>query len=83
LWQTAQEMVRSDFRAEPTSIHVPSPILWGERDVLLPLASGQQFREALPHATFISLPICRGSLLAHRQILNSGCFEKRMFSFLY
>jgi pimeloyl-ACP methyl ester carboxylesterase len=49
-------MVRSDFRAELASTHVPSLILWGERDVLLPLASGQQLRKALPHATFFSLP---------------------------
>jgi pimeloyl-ACP methyl ester carboxylesterase len=58
LWQTAQEIVRSDFRAELASIHIPSLIPWGERDVLLPLASGQQLRKALPHATFISLPNC-------------------------
>ena len=57
-WQAAQELVRSDFRAELASIDVPTLILWGERDVLLPPALGQQLRNALPHATFISLPNC-------------------------
>jgi pimeloyl-ACP methyl ester carboxylesterase len=57
-WQAAQDMLRSDFRAELGSIDLPTLILWGERDVLLPLALGQQLHEALPHATFISLPNC-------------------------
>jgi pimeloyl-ACP methyl ester carboxylesterase len=58
LWQAARQMQESDFRAELATITVPTLILWGERDVMLPLALGRELSTALPHATFISLPNC-------------------------
>ncbi len=56
LWQAAQEMVSSDFQAELATITMPTLIIWGEHDVLLPLTRGQALSAALPHATFIKLP---------------------------
>ncbi len=56
LWQAAQEMVSSDFQAELATITIPTLIIWGEHDVLLPLTRGQALSAALPHATFIKLP---------------------------
>jgi pimeloyl-ACP methyl ester carboxylesterase len=56
LWQAAQEMNHSDFRAELASLTLPTLIIWGERDVLLPLALGETLAEMLPHATFVTMP---------------------------
>lgn len=64
LWQTAQEMKRSDFRAELEQITLPTLIIWGERDVLLPLTLGRMLHEALPHATLMTMPQC-----GHRPML--------------
>jgi pimeloyl-ACP methyl ester carboxylesterase len=64
LWQSAQEMVHSDFRAELATITVPTLIVWGERDVLIPITAGHALSAALPHATFITLPRC-----GHRPML--------------
>lgn len=56
LWQTAQEMVRSNFHAELATIMTPTLIIWGERDLLLPIALGHALSAALPHASFVTLP---------------------------
>ncbi|GAC1617564.1 MAG: alpha/beta hydrolase [Ktedonobacteraceae bacterium] len=59
LWQAAQEMAHSDFRAELTTLaatNIPTLLIWGERDLLLPLASGQELSHVLPCATFITMP---------------------------
>ncbi len=64
LWQTSQEMLRSDLRLELASIAAPTLIIWGERDALLPIALGRALNAALPHTTFISLPGC-----GHRPML--------------
>ncbi|MHB8598473.1 MAG: alpha/beta fold hydrolase [Ktedonobacteraceae bacterium] len=56
LWQAAQEIQSSDFRAELASLTQPTLIIWGERDVLLPLAVGKEVGEMLPHAQFVTMP---------------------------
>lgn len=56
LWQAAREMKKSDFRAELASLTLPTLIIWGERDILLPLALGQALAQVLPHATFVTMP---------------------------
>jgi pimeloyl-ACP methyl ester carboxylesterase len=54
-WQCAQEMRGSDFRPEIAMVKVPTLILWGERDLLLPIHLGQELHQAMPDATFVSL----------------------------
>jgi pimeloyl-ACP methyl ester carboxylesterase len=56
LWQAAQEMGNSDYTAEFAALTLPTLIIWGERDVLLPIATGKALAEMLPHATFVTLP---------------------------
>ncbi|HLX41247.1 MAG TPA: alpha/beta hydrolase [Ktedonobacteraceae bacterium] len=56
LWQAAQEMHSSDFRAELAWLTLPTLIIWGERDVLLPLTSGKALAKMVPHATFVTMP---------------------------
>jgi len=58
LWQAAQEMMSSDFHAELAKITIPTLIIWGERDILLPISLGEALSAALPHATFVRLPDC-------------------------
>jgi pimeloyl-ACP methyl ester carboxylesterase len=64
LWQTALEMQQSDLRSELASITAPALIIWGERDLLLPLSLGHALNAALPHATLVTLPDC-----GHRPML--------------
>ena len=68
-WQNTQEMMTSDFRAEMATLTAPALIIWGERDILLPLALGKALHTALPHSHFIVLPGC-----GHRPML--ACPEK-------
>lgn len=77
-WQAAQEMIRSDFRAELASITQPTLIIWGTRDVLLPISLGYALQEALPHAQFATLPNC-----GHRPMLaEPEAFSKLVLGFL-
>ncbi len=78
-WQAAQEMVRSDFRAELASITQPTLIIWGERDVLLPLSLGYALQAALPHAQFATFPNC-----GHRPMLAAPkAFSELVLRFLH
>jgi pimeloyl-ACP methyl ester carboxylesterase len=71
-WQTAQEMVHSDFRAEIAAVKIPALIIWGKQDVLLPVSLGQALHAALPHATFIILPDSgHRPMLAHPELLST------------
>jgi pimeloyl-ACP methyl ester carboxylesterase len=64
LWQTALEMQHSDLRSELASITSPTLIIWGARDLLLPISLGHSLNSALPHATLVTLPDC-----GHRPML--------------
>ncbi len=54
-WQGATQMVDCDFRAEMASLTMPTLIIWGELDILVPIALGYELREALPHAVFVPI----------------------------
>jgi pimeloyl-ACP methyl ester carboxylesterase len=64
LWQTAQEMAHSDFRAELTKIAIPTLIIWGEHDVVLPVSLGHTLSATIPQATFMTLPCGHRPMLA-------------------
>jgi len=64
LWQTAQEMAHSDFRTELATITIPTLIVWGEYDVLLPVSLGLTLSTTIPQATFITLPCGHRPMLA-------------------
>lgn len=72
-WQGALEMIDSDFRAELAAITAPTLIIWGEHDVLLPISLGYRLHEALPHATFITVPNS-----GHRPMLSQPALLSRM-----
>jgi pimeloyl-ACP methyl ester carboxylesterase len=56
LWQNAQEMMRSDFSSELARVKVPTLIMWGARDLLLPLQLGYDLNKSIPHSQLVVLP---------------------------
>lgn len=78
LWQSGQELVESDFRAELASISLPTLIIWGERDVLLPITLGYELHAALPHARLVAMPQCGHSPM----VAQSAAFSQIVLSFL-
>jgi pimeloyl-ACP methyl ester carboxylesterase len=75
-WQVAQEMVKSDFRNELASLNLPTLIIWGEQDVLLPIQLGERLSKALPHAKFIRIPDAGHRLpLSHPELLSNMVLE--------
>ncbi len=66
LWQSSQELLRNDFRAELASLTLATLIIWGERDILLPLTLGRELHAALPHSKLVIMPACgHRPMLAH------------------
>jgi pimeloyl-ACP methyl ester carboxylesterase len=54
-WQGATQMTTSDFRAEIATLTMPTLIIWGEQDILVPISLGYELRDALPHAVFVPI----------------------------
>jgi len=78
LWQTAQQMKHSDFSAELAQIQAPTLIIWGQRDVMLPIELGYRLKELLPHATFTIIPHC-----GHRPMWGDpALFSQTVLAFL-
>jgi pimeloyl-ACP methyl ester carboxylesterase len=44
-----------DLRARATAIRVPTLLVWGRHDPVLPLRDGEAARRALPHARFVEM----------------------------
>ncbi len=77
-WQSAQEMKISDFRQEIAQIKHPTLIIWGERDLLLPIRLGHELHRALPDARFVTLPQS-----GHRPMLTQpATFSQIVLDFL-
>ncbi len=71
----ALQMTTSDFRTELVTLasHVkPTLLLWGEQDVLVPLALGRELHHALPHATFVVIPSSGHRPMLAQPALMSG-----------
>ncbi len=79
LWQAGHEVARSDFQRELATIMQPTLIIWGERDVLLPISLGYALQAALPHARLNTFPHC-----GHRPMLaEPALFSKLVLDFLH
>lgn len=77
-WQSAQEMIISDFRPEIAQIKQPTLIIWGERDLLLPIELGYALHQALPEAAFVTL-----AQSGHRPMLTQpAAFSQIVLDFL-
>jgi len=71
-WQSATQIADGDFRAEIAMLTMPTLIIWGEQDVLVPISLGHELYEALPHAIFISLPASGHRPMLAQPALMSG-----------
>jgi len=77
LWQSALEVATCDLRAELTTISLPTLIIWGEHDRLLPTL-GCELHKALPHAQYVTVPHC-----GHRPMLGQpAVFSQIVLRFL-
>lgn len=73
--RNARQMVTSDFRVELTELEqraLPTLIVWGEQDVLVPLPLGYELHQALPHATFVIIPTSGHRPMLAQPALISG-----------
>ena len=51
-----QQMVLQDPVPLLRTLAVPTLLLWGERDAMIPVANAQDYLRALPHARLVVLP---------------------------
>ena len=49
---------RQEATSRPGALHMPALVLWGQDDLLVPMAVGHGLADALPHAHFHALPGC-------------------------
>lgn len=56
LWRNATDLLRDSVQDILPFIHARTLIIWGERDILVPLALGQLLHEALPGSRFEVIP---------------------------
>lgn len=53
IWRAARELLVSDIRAEVAQIHVPTLVVWGTRDLIVPPALGRQLADSVPGAELL------------------------------
>jgi pimeloyl-ACP methyl ester carboxylesterase len=56
VWRTSKELLASDVRPELASIPVPTLLVWGERDKLVPPSLGETFRAEIPDCRLAVIP---------------------------
>lgn len=56
LLSAMRDLLADDVREELARITAPTLIVWGEQDVLVPLAFGQALHEAIPRSHFVVIP---------------------------
>ena len=71
-WQGANQMVDCDFSTEIASLTLPTLIIWGEQDILVPISLGYELRDALPHAVFVPISNSGHRPMLARPALMSG-----------
>lgn len=78
LWIAANDLLRSDLSSLLEQIRSPSLLLWGDRDVLVPLRVGRELKTHLPNS---SLHILRGA--GHVLMFDkSEAFNQAVLGFL-
>lgn len=76
LWHNATQMVDCDFRTELAMLTLPTLMLWGTHDILVPISLGYELHKALPHATFVTIPQSgHRPMLAHPALVSGVMLE--------
>ncbi len=55
LLRTARDVVRADIRPYLRSVQAPTLVIWGDRDTLVPLSTGEILRQEIPNARLVLL----------------------------
>ena len=55
LWSALNEIMKIDLRQRLMQITVPTLLVWGERDELVPLSFGRQLASELPQSTLVTI----------------------------
>ena len=58
MWRAARALMLADLRPKLAQIRVPTLVIWGERDALVPLAFAQQLSE---HLRYEQLVVIKGA----------------------
>jgi pimeloyl-ACP methyl ester carboxylesterase len=78
LLRAIRHILRDDVRPLLGDIRVPTLLLWGERDSIVPLAHGEEMRRAIPGARLLVLP---GAY--HNPMVDApGDFNRALLGFL-
>ncbi len=56
VWRATRELLAADLRPKLRRIQAPTLVVWGDRDVVVPLATGQQIVQDLPHGELAIIP---------------------------
>ncbi|MFC4452949.1 alpha/beta hydrolase [Deinococcus sonorensis] len=56
LIRSSRDLLRDDVADLLPTLHLPTLVIWGERDVLVPLPLGRALAQGIPGAEFLSVP---------------------------
>ena len=56
VWRATRELLAADLRPKLGRILAPTLVVWGDRDLVVPLATGQQLARDLPRAELAIIP---------------------------
>jgi pimeloyl-ACP methyl ester carboxylesterase len=56
LWRAAKDLLTADLRAKLSRVQAPTLVVWGDRDVLVPLEDGRQLARLLPAGRLAVIP---------------------------
>lgn len=78
VWRSSRDLLRDDVAELLPALAVPTLVIWGDRDVIVPPALGQAVAQAIPGARFVSL---RGA--GHVVMVDAaGAFNHEVLRFL-
>ena len=56
IWHAARELLTADIEARLPCVTVPTLVVWGERDAVVPRAAGERLARRLPRAELVVVP---------------------------
>jgi len=54
--QIGRELLKTDIARKLAQLHLPTLVIWGERDTVVPWRLGQELARQLPQSHFVTLP---------------------------
>jgi pimeloyl-ACP methyl ester carboxylesterase len=66
LWSALHELLADDVQTVLSSIAAPTLLVWGQRDVLVPLELGRAVQRAIPGSTLVIVPDAGHNVMCER-----------------